>query len=180
MTPSTSHTTNDVPSGGTSSSDVAGSPAAQSDTNAEHDRDAAFASRLERARRLVKDNQLDGLVFGSGVELEYFIGTPLFSHERLTALVITSDRAVLLAPAVERGEIEDSYVPRSEVTVDYWVDEQDPHDLVINVLTSNGPSKDEGETPSGTVGVGSTMTADHLLPLQDRGYRWILAGPRAS
>lgn len=177
MTQSTSQTTNDVSSGDHSSSDVAGSPAAQSGTGSEHDRDAAFASRLERARRLVKDNQLEGLVFGSGVELEYFIGTPLLSHERLTALVITRDRAVLVAPGVERGEIEDSYVPRSEVTVDYWVDGQDPHDLVINVLTSSRPKTDEGETPSGTVGVGSTMTADHLLPLQDRGYRWILAGP---
>ena len=78
MTQSTSQTTNDVSSGDHSSSDVAGSPAAQSGTGSEHDRDAAFASRLERARRLVKDNQLEGLVFGSGVELEYFIGTPLF------------------------------------------------------------------------------------------------------
>ncbi|WP_308568083.1 Xaa-Pro peptidase family protein [uncultured Corynebacterium sp.] len=177
MTQSTSQTTNDVSSGDNPSNDVSGSPAAQSGTNSEHDRDAAFASRLERARRLVKDNQLEGLVFGSGVELEYFIGTPLFSHERLTALVITHDRAVLVAPAVERGEIEDSYVPRSEVTVDYWVDGQDPHDSVIRVLTSSNPSNDEGDTPSGTVGVGSTMTADHLLPLQDRGYRWVLAGP---
>lgn len=142
-----------------------------------HGRDVAFSDRLRRARRLVKDNGLVGLVFGAGVELEYFIGTPLFSHERLTALVITEDRSVLITPAVERGEVEDSYVSRADMTVNYWIDGQNPYDLVVNVLRSAPTSMAEGNVLSGTVGVGSTVTSDHLLPLQDHGYRWILAGP---
>lgn len=147
-----------------------------------------YSARLTRAAGLAADRGIGGLVFGTGPDLEYLIGSKVSSHERLTALVVpaaggaveaageeanggAAARPVLVLPAVERGDLPASAVPDLDVDVVLWADGENPHRLVSDAL---GMSAGNGEP---VLGVGASLTADHLLPvLELTGARAVLAG----
>lgn len=123
-----------------------------------------YAERLARAARLAADRGIGGLVFGTGPDLEYLIGSRVSSHERLTCVVVPvakpgdgdTARPTLILPAVERGDLPASAVPDLDVDVVMWADGEDPHRLAADALGLN-----EGDI----LGVGASLTADHLLPI---------------
>ena len=123
-----------------------------------------YAERLARAARLAADRGIGGLVFGTGPDLEYLIGSRVSSHERLTCVVVPvakpgdgdTARPTLILPAVERGDLPASAVPDLDVDVVLWADGEDPHRLAAYALGLN-----EGDI----LGVGASLTADHLLPI---------------
>lgn len=147
-----------------------------------------YSARLARAAELAADRGIGGLVFGTGPDLEYLIGSKVSSHERLTALVVpaaggadeaagegandgAATRPVLVLPAVERGDLPASAVPDLDVDVVLWADGENPHRLVADAL---GMSAGGGEP---VLGVGASLTADHLLPILElTGARAVLAG----
>ena len=147
-----------------------------------------YSARLTRAAGLAADRGIGGLVFGTGPDLEYLIGSKVSSHERLTALVVpaaggaveaadeeanggAAARPVLVLPAVERGDLPASAVPDLDVDVVLWADGENPHRLVADAL---GMSAGGGEP---VLGVGASLTADHLLPILElTGARAVLAG----
>ena len=138
-----------------------------------------YARRLTRAAELAADRGLDGLVFGTGPDLEYLIGSSVSSHERLTALVVPvakpgSDapaRPVLVLPAVERGDLPASAVPDLDVDVVLWADGEKPHRIVADALAP------AGNDARPRIGVGASLTADHLLPILElTGADAVLAG----
>src|SRR5699024_4410763 len=147
-----------------------------------------YSARLTRAAELAADRGIGGLVFGTGPDLEYLIGSKVSSHERLTALVVpaaggaveaageganggAATRPVLVLPAVERGDLPASAVPDLDVDVVLWADGENPHRLVADAL---GMSASNGGP---VLGVGASLTADHLLPiLEFTGARAVLAG----
>lgn len=117
---------------------------------------SVYSDRLRRAANLAKERDLDALVFGTGSDLQYLIGSSVSSHERLTALVITADGAsTLVLPAVERGETANCAVGDLDVEVVLWEDGQDAHHIVANLIAG-----------AATIGIGASLTADHLIPLQ--------------
>lgn len=128
---------------------------------------SVYAERLERAARLAGERNLDALVFGTGSDLQYLIGSKVSSHERLTALVVGTDgKSTLVMPAVERGEIALCAVGDLPVEVVLWEDGQNPHQIVADLVP--------GAT---TLGIGASLTADHLIPLQElTGANTVLAG----
>lgn len=126
-----------------------------------------YARRLARAAELAAERGLVGLVFGTGPDLEYLIGSKVSSHERLTALVVPRfGEPTLVLPAVERGDLPACAVPHLDMDVKLWEDGQDPHALVAEALSLFGitPAPDRNLTGP-IIGVGSSLTADHLLPI---------------
>lgn len=119
----------------------------------------AYARRIDRARTFVTEQGLGALVVGTGPELAYLTGSWMSSHERLTALVITADKATLIAPATDIAE-----VAHLELEVIGWSDGHNAHALVAEHV-GDGP-----------IGLGSSLTADHVLALQEAlpGRQWRL------
>lgn len=126
-----------------------------------------YSARLTRLKHLVASHGYGAAIIGSGVELTYLVGDPFASHERLTALVITPGQLTLIVPAVERGTLGTIGADSLPVDVHIWEDGTDAHQLVADLL------------PAGRIAVGATVTADHLIPIQQAaaGCTWGLAGP---
>ena len=121
---------------------------------------SVYQHRLTQAATAARNAGLDGLIFGTGAELAYLTGSWISTHERLTALIIPTDGSepTFILPAVDRAL---SAIPELTVAVCGWVDGDNPHDLAVKALHL-APDKHP------TIGLGSSLTADHVLPLQQR------------
>lgn len=116
-----------------------------------------YAQRLRRAAEQATRAGLDGLVIGTGPELAYLTGSWISSHERLTALVVpASGTTVFIAPEVDAGELAASAVPELDVEFRGWRDGESAHRIVTDLLPGSGP-----------VALGSSLTADHVLAIQE-------------
>lgn len=119
---------------------------------------SVYADRLNKAQAGAQAAGLDGLIIGTGAELAYLLGSWISTHERLTVLVIPAQGTPsIVLPAVDRGDLALSAAPDLELNVIGWVDGENPHELTVQAL---------GLKSFQAIGVGSTLTADHLLPLQ--------------
>ncbi len=117
---------------------------------------SVYRRRLAQAAELCRDRGLAGLVIGTGPELAYLTGAGVSSHERLTALVVpATGEPVLVVPVTDRAGLAASAIPQLPVQVLGWADGDDAHRLAVGVLPGHGP-----------VGLGSSLTADHVLALQ--------------
>lgn len=116
-----------------------------------------YQERLDRTAELLSARGIGASVFGTGADLEYLIGSSVSSHERLTALVITaSGNTTLVLPAVERGDLDLCAISDLRAEVVLWEDGEDAHHIVGNLVED-----------ASTIAVGASLTADHLLPLQE-------------
>ena len=118
-----------------------------------------YRSRRERAARLVQAQGLGGLVIGTGAEFAYLTGSWATSHERLTALVITPGATAIVAPVTDAQSLgfKDGADTGNtgDIEVTGWRDGENPYQLVADRLDS------------GSVGLGSSLTADHVFALQE-------------
>ena len=135
---------------------------------------AVLAARLDRAASTAARSDLDALVVSPGADLRYLLGSGTGSLERLSCLVLPADRElapVLLVPELEAPGF--AGVPATELGVEVatWVDGQDPHGQVAQLLR-------RGTRPS-RVAVTDLMPALHALPLRDAlpEAQQVLAGP---
>lgn len=116
-----------------------------------------YARRIAAAVEQAAAAGLDGLIIGPGPELAYLSGSWISSHERLTALVIpVSGRPLLVAPEVDAADLGASAVPELDIDVRGWRDGESAHQLAVAALQGQGP-----------VALGSSLTADHVLALQE-------------
>lgn len=123
---------------------------------------AVYAHRLEQAQVGAAKAGLNGLIIGTGAELAYLTGSWISTHERLTALVIPAlGTPTIILPAVDRGDLALSAVPELNIKVRGWIDGEDAHTLAIAALA------DSTAEVIG-VGIGSSITADHLIPIQSQ------------
>ena len=124
---------------------------------------SVYQHRLTQAATAARNAGLDGLIFGTGAELAYLTGSWISTHERLTALIIPTDGSepTFILPAVDRGDLALSAIPELTVAVCGWVDGDNPHDLAVKALHLAPDTHP-------TIGLGSSLTADHVLPLQQR------------
>lgn len=114
-----------------------------------------YARRLARVQREVRERGLGGAIIGTGPELAYLTGSWTASHERLTALAVPPvGDARLVAPATDAAALA-SVGEMAGISLVTWRDGENPYALA------------EGACGTGPVAVGSTLTADHVLRLQD-------------
>lgn len=111
-----------------------------------------YTERRSQAVELVKQRGLGGLVIGTGAEFAYLTGSWTSSHERLTALVIAPGGTTVVAPVTDIQSL--GLGGTADVEVVGWRDGENPYQLVADTLGK------------GTVGLGSSLTADHVFALQ--------------
>lgn len=117
-----------------------------------------YARRLAAAAAAVDAAGLSGLVITPGSDLRYLIGSCAQTFERLTALVLPgAGEPTVVIPRLELAAVKDSAVSELGLTVQDWVDGDDPYQLVATAL---------GGAPA-TTAVTDSMPALHLLPLAD-------------
>ncbi|GIU83785.1 MAG: dipeptidase [Acidimicrobiales bacterium] len=130
-----------------------------------------FALRLEKLREAMSRAGVDVTVVTAGADLVWLCGYEAMPLERMTALVVPSDRevATLVVPRLEAARVR-LRTPAVEVAV--WQEVDDPFDLVASLV----------HRPS-TVAAGDEMWARFLLELMSRwsSATWIpasrLTGP---
>jgi Xaa-Pro aminopeptidase len=117
-----------------------------------------YARRLAAAAAGAAQAGLAGLVVTPGYDLRYLIGSRAQTFERLTALVIpATGEAVMVIPRLELASLRESAVADLGLTVQDWVDGENPGDLVALALGGHA-----------RVAVTDSMPALHLLPLAER------------
>lgn len=116
---------------------------------------SVYAHRLATAAAATAKAGLSGLVITPGYDLRYLTGSRAQTFERLTALVLpASGPPTMVVPRLELAALRESAVADLGVTVQDWVDGEDPYRLVGAAL---------GASPA--VAVADSMPALHLLPL---------------
>jgi Xaa-Pro aminopeptidase len=130
---------------------------------------AVLAARLTRAADTAAATDLDALLITPGSDLQYLLGVGGESHERLTCLVLpATGKPALVVPKLEAPGYAD--VPLAELGIEVvtWVDGQDSHGVVADLLGS--PAR---------IAVADAMPALHTLPLRGAlpGAEQVLASP---
>lgn len=117
--------------------------------------DEVYARRLNRVQKEVRSQGLGAAIIGTGPELAYLTGSWTSSHERLTALIVPpSGNARLLAPATDATALSKvGAMPGVDLVT--WRDGGNPYGMA------------ERACGSGTVAVGTSLTADHVLRLME-------------
>ena len=131
---------------------------------------SVYQRRLDMARTAIAERGLHGVIIGTGAELAYLTGSWISTHERFTALIIAADgTATLVAPGVDKGELSRSPVGEMDITIAGWADGENPYAITATALG--------GDAHGATVGVGSSITADHLFRLREElpGATFVLA-----
>jgi len=102
------------------------------------------AARQEKARQLMKVNQLDALLLMEGTSLYYFVGVQWGGGERLFAVVLPAKgRALCVCPAFEEGRAREQLAASLEgknADVRTWQEDQNPYALVAQGLKDLGIS----------------------------------------
>lgn len=125
---------------------------------------AVYAERIRKTLFSCRQQGLAGIVIATGPELAYFTGSWTRSHERLTALVISArGDVVFIAPATDSAQLA-GVDAIGGIVIDTWRDGEDPYALVAAHLGS------------GPVALGSSLTADHVLRLQEAVGEIVLSG----
>jgi Xaa-Pro aminopeptidase len=126
--------------------------------------------RQEKARRLMRENNLSAILLGQGTSLDYFTGIHWHGGERLFAMVLPAKgEAFYVSPAFEEGRAREQIAQspdggkpnsssdaRIDVRIDLridlriWQEDESPYARVAQGLSDRGIA-------SGTVGVEETV-----------------------
>ena len=109
-----------------------------------------FARRRRRALAAAAERGIGAVVLSPGEEFHYLTGSRANSHERLSALVLSENLELLLAPATDAAELAEVGI---EVRI--WHDGDDPVAMVAQLLAGTQ-----------TIAVGGATPAAHLIALQ--------------
>jgi Xaa-Pro dipeptidase len=116
------------------------------------------AERQEKARRLMRENNLSAILLAQGTSLNYFTGIRWQGGERLFAMVLPAKgEAFYVSPAFEEGRAREQIAqapggskPDSNSDVRVWQEDESPYSLVAQGLSDRGIA-------SGTIGVEETV-----------------------
>ena len=105
--------------------------------------------RIDRARRLMREQAIDAVVIEPGASLVYFTGVEWRRSERLTAAILfaTGD-AVIITPFFEAPSVRETLAIPAEVRV--WQEDESPIALIAGALKARGIG-------NGTVGIEETV-----------------------
>jgi Xaa-Pro dipeptidase len=116
------------------------------------------AARQEKARQLMRENNLSAILLAQGTSLAYFTGIRWQGGERLFAMVLPAKgEAFYVSPAFEEGRAREQIAqspdggkPNSDSDVRVWQEDESPYARVAQGLSDRGIA-------SGTVGVEETV-----------------------
>ncbi|HEX4484732.1 MAG TPA: Xaa-Pro peptidase family protein [Terriglobales bacterium] len=111
-------------------------------------------SRQEKARQLMQQHQLDGILVMAGTSLRYFSGIDWFESERFMAMVLPAKGdPFYVSPAFEEGRIREQItngLANNSPDVRAWQEDQDPYKLIAQGLKDRGIA-------TGTIGLEETF-----------------------
>ena len=94
-------------------------------------------ARIEQARRLMADANIDAMLIGAGASLFYFTGIGWGMIERLVAMVLTPrGKPYIICPAFELGSLEAIF--SLDVEMRLWEEHESPAALVAGILRETG------------------------------------------
>lgn len=133
---------------------------------------SVYAQRLKHAQEVAAEKGIDLLILGTGADFAYLTGSWVSSHERLTALVLRPDAApFIVAPATDIETLNASPVAELDIELRGWQDGENPYALACDSFAQ----QQEGSESTGdkgnkapTIALGASLTADHVLRLQDK------------
>jgi Xaa-Pro aminopeptidase len=113
--------------------------------------------RVERARSLLGDRELDMLLVGQSTDFRYLTGRRIGLTERLTALLLpSSGRPQIVVPRLTEPLLGAIH---GDADVHPWADGEDPVDRVVELLTAAGVRR---------VAIGEELWSSYLFALQAR------------
>jgi Xaa-Pro aminopeptidase len=116
---------------------------------------STYVSRLRRAAELTASADLDAIVVTPGPDLRYLLGVQAETFERLTALIIPTERdPYVVVPRMELAVLRASAVAEARLEVLDWVDGDDPYSLAFSGI---------GASPR--FGLSESTPALHTIPL---------------
>lgn len=97
-------------------------------------------SRIARAQRLMRANDMGAILVEPGASLIYFTGVRWWRSERLTAAIIPAEGdPVIVTPFFERPSVAQSLGIPTDIRV--WQEDENPLAVVATFLTERGLSK---------------------------------------
>lgn len=97
-------------------------------------------ARLARARDLMADLGVDGLIVNAGANLRYYTGLPWAASERLVAMVLPRNGSpVLVCPEFELGSLKAGLGIDADLRT--WEEHENPYQLVADVLREHGANR---------------------------------------
>ncbi len=110
--------------------------------------------RQEKARRLMRDNNLSAILLAQGTSLNYFTGIRWEGGERLFAMVLPAKgEAFYVSPAFEEGRAREQIAQAPDgrsPDLRVWQEDESPYARVAQGLSDHGIA-------SGTIGVDETV-----------------------
>lgn len=105
--------------------------------------------RIERARGLMREHDIDAILMEPGASLIYFTGVEWWRSERLTAgILFAKGDAVIVTPFFEEPSVRETLAIPAEVRV--WQEDESPIALIASALKERGIAH-------GTVGIEETV-----------------------
>src|ERR1700674_4039384 len=114
------------------------------------------AARQEKARRLMRENNLSAILLTQGTSLAYFTGIRWEGGERLFAMVLPAKgEAFYVSPAFEEGRAREQIAQspdggKPDLDLRVWQEDESPYARVAQGLSDRGIA-------SATVGVEETV-----------------------
>jgi Xaa-Pro aminopeptidase len=130
---------------------------------AEMHADFDHLARIDRAREVMADQEVDALLLSVGSDLPYLIGYEAFPLERPTVLILPREgEAALLVPRLEEPRVTDRELP---VTVRAWEETEDPVALAADLAGSPGRAAVGDQTWSRfLLGLQAALPSTEFLP----------------
>ena len=105
--------------------------------------DAERLARIEKARRLMRDNGIDAMVLEGGTSMYYYTGVRWGNSERTFAVVIpVKGELAWVTPAFEEARARE-LIPHP-VDVRAWQEDESPYRLNANILRDRGATNTVG------------------------------------
>src|SRR5437870_10958807 len=110
--------------------------------------------RQEKARQLMADSKLDGMILTEGTSLNYFTGIRWWGGERLFAMVLpVKGAAFYVCPAFEEGRAREQIAKApegQEADVRVWQEDDSPYQRMAQGFRDRGVA-------GGTIGIEETV-----------------------
>jgi Xaa-Pro dipeptidase len=116
--------------------------------------------RLDRARALMHQNQIDAIVIATGTSLNYFTGLRWGQSERFFAWVLPEKGSpFIVCPVFEEGRVRErmdakpATLPSASTTRVYtWNEDEDPYKLLAKALKESGIATGKIGSAGGKIG----------------------------
>ena len=90
-------------------------------------------ARIEKARRLMREQGVDALLICAGTSLRYFTGVTWGASERLVAMLLPMNgKPIIICPTFELGSLQAELMIEPDIRL--WEEDESPSDLVAAAL----------------------------------------------